>query len=415
MRSALSPFPGDYGLHDEKGKTRPDGRWHPIARSQRDSVATAHPMTRRARAYALLAVLFLSVGIARVAIPELMAASAPLQLELVASGLDRPTAIAALGDSLLVAEQTGVVRRIGPDGSDPWLDLSDVTLPEAEMGLLGLALHPEFDRDGRVFAVYLAANRDTVLSVFSATADGADASSERQLLRIPQATDHHKGGALAFGPDGNLYVGIGDDGWDYRQFRIPPTTELRGVVLRLDVDGGSPYAIPVGNPFASGDGRPEIWDHGLRNPWRIAFDGGDLFIGDVGSLDREEIDVHRAGVAGGLNFGWSVMEGSVCRSPDGCDASPYTLPVADYTHEEGDCAVIGGVVLRGAEAESPGGTYLYGDLCSGRIWGMPAGGGDARLLLDTELSISTFGERDGQAFVADITAGQLYRIDCPTC
>jgi glucose/arabinose dehydrogenase len=372
-------------------------------------------MTRRERAYAVAAVLLLSVGIARVAVQELLVGTAALRLQLVASDLERPTAIAALGEGLLVAEQAGVVRFIGPDGPRTWLDLSGIVLPQGEMGLLGLALHPDFDRDGRVFAVYSAANRDTVLSAFTGSADGADAATEQQLLRIPQVTDHHKGGALAFGPDGHLYIGIGDDGWDYRQFRIPPTTELRGVVLRLDVDGGSPYAIPAGNPFASGDGRPEIWDHGLRNPWRIAFDGGDLFIGDVGSLDREEIDVHRAGVAGGLNFGWSVMEGSICRSPEGCDASAYTLPVADYTHEDGNCAVIGGLVVRGDEAADPGGTYLYGDLCSGRIWGMPAAGGESRLLLDTDLSISTFGERDGQVYVADITAGQLYRIHCPTC
>lgn len=336
----------------------------------------------------------------------------PLGLELVADHIDLPTALADAGDQrLFVLEQGGRVRVIS-DGHllpDPILDLSDRVLNDGERGLLGIAVHPEFGTNGRLFLTYSNLEGDTELRVFEIE-DGVDAEGTL-LLEIPKETVNHQAGALAFGPDGYLYASLGDDsrsGFD----RADPSS-IYGTILRLDVDtvpGG--YAIPPDNPFVDGGGRPEVWDYGLRNPWRFSFDTvtGDLYIGDVGPTNIEEINVHPAGTPGGLDYGWIATLGDACRE-EGCDTSGITWPTMTYGHGDGDCGVIGGYVIRSEQARQ--GHYLYGDLCSGRIWSLPVDQpGEAALEIDSGLRISSFGiDSAGTIYVlVHYRNGSVYRV-----
>ena len=237
---------------------------------------------------------------------------------------------------------------------DPFLNIGDRLTAGGERGLLGLAFHPDFPDDPRFFVNYTDLEGDTVVSSFTAEAgaDRADGDSEVVLLRIDQPYPNHNGGALAFGPDGYLYISTGDggSGGDPHDNGQRMDT-LLGKILRIDVDGGSGdarYAVPPDNPFVDqSDALPEIWHLGLRNPWRMSFDRetGDLWIGDVGQGSWEEVDVARAGT-GGLNFGWNRVEGFECFEGDSCDDPAYTPPVTAYSHDFG-CSVTGGVVYRG--------------------------------------------------------------------
>ncbi len=255
---------------------------------------------------------------------------------------------------------------------------------------------------------------DTVIARYLASGDRADPASEVILLRIPQPFANHNGGALAFGPDGYLYIGTGDGGsGGDPQGNGQSVNTLLGKILRLDVDGGEPYAVPADNPFAgSGGGAPEIWAYGLRNPWRIAFDGptGDLYIGDVGQNRWEEIDVVPAGAPGGANFGWNVREGLHAYAGD--SSAGLVDPAAEYSHDLG-CSVTGGVVVRDPALPAWDGTYLYGDYCSGRVWGLRRSADGAWLngpLFETGVSISSFGEgSDGRVYLLDY-AGTIYRL-----
>ena len=369
----------------------------------------------RARISLVLIGLLVLVAVAKVGVDQLT--RPPLTLELVVDGLDRPTAMVATSEGLLVGEQDGAVHLIEDGALRPWLDLTSLIRAGGEEGLLGIAVHPGFPEVERAFVTYTALNGDTVLAEFAATALGADLGSESQLLRIPQETQFHKGGGMAFDPDGLLYVGIGDDAWDHRQFRTPPLTELRGVILRVDVDASAPYGIPPDNPFATGGGRPEIWDHGFRNPWRLSFDGDDLYIADVGSDDWEEVDRHPSGAPGGLNFGWSVMEGPNCRSPDGCDSAPFTAPFVAYPHGEGDCAVIGGFVMPPRDGSPLGGRYAFADHCTGVVsTADPAADNPSPTpVFDTDFLVSTLALYDGELYVADYAGGGIHRLICTGC
>lgn len=273
-------------------------------------------------------------------------------------------------DRLFVVEQPGRVQLL-ENGVvvGPYLTITDRVAFGNERGLLGLAFHPEFDRNGRLFVNYTEAGSGaTVVSEFRAdpAAATADRDSERVLLRVPQPASNHNGGMIAFGPDGMLYVGMGDGGGRNDQFgQAQRADTLLGAMLRIDVDGGEPYAVPADNPFATGEGgAQEVWAVGLRNPWRFSFDGELLYVADVGQSSWEEIDV--TSLEPGLNFGWSIREGSECFRQAGCQSDGLVAPVLQYDHGEG-CSVTGGVVYRGRAIPELVGHYLYADYCGGWV------------------------------------------------
>ena len=263
---------------------------------------------------------------------------------------------------------------------------------------------------------YTDLSGDTVVSRFRVTEDPdrADPSSETVLLSYDQPYANHNGGGMAFGPDGYLYIGSGDGGsGGDPEGRAQNRDTLLGKLLRIDVDGGSPYALPPDNPFASGGGRPEIWSYGLRNPWRFAFDPatGDLYVGDVGQGDWEEIDFQAAGSPGGMNFGWDFREGS----HDYEDRAPEGLidPIAEYSHVEGGCSITAGRVVRAPALPSWQGVFLYGDYCTGYIWGVlrdTGGRWRSARLFETGLQITSFGTGPaGEIYLLD-RGGGLYRL-----
>ena len=372
-----------------------------------------------------------SAPIATPAVSATPAPSSPLLpprigLHEVVEGLDSPLDVAAEGgaaDRIFVAEQPGRIRVVtnGQLAAQPYLDISDRISAGGERGLLGLALHPDFPSDPRVFVDYTNEDGDTVISSFeqSLDADSADPESERILMTIKQPFANHNGGAVVFGPDGMLYIALGDggSGGDPQGNGRSLRTHL-AKILRIDVDvpeGQTPaYKVPADNPFASGEGGalPEIWLTGLRNPWRMHFDpqDGDLWIGDVGQGGWEEIDVARAGV-GGLDYGWNTMEGAHCYEPaSGCDQTGLTLPAAEYDHSLG-CAVIGGVVARGQAEPSFLGWYFFADECSGNVWVIDPSKDapqDPILILESGRSISAFGQdTDGNIYLTDLRGGTL--------
>jgi glucose/arabinose dehydrogenase len=347
-----------------------------------------------------------------------------LALEPLVSGLAAPVGLVAAGDGsnrLFVLERGGVIRVIEADGSlraDPFVDLSDRIVSGGERGLLGLAFHPDFARNRRLFVHYSRkADGATVVAELRADADlqRADPGSERILLTVPQPYANHNGGKLAFGPDGYLYLGLGDGGSGGDPHGNAQNTQvLLGKILRLDVDGtpasGRAYAIPPDNPFAPngvhpGEGLPEIWAYGLRNPWRFSFDprSGDLYIGDVGQGSYEEIDRQPSDSPGGENYGWSVMEGRHCYQGT-CDQAGYVKPIAEYSHDVG-CSVSGGEVYRGDAQPDLVGVYVFGDYCGGQLMTLQVDEGTVtpKVVAQTGLSISAFGAgEDGEIYVVDL-------------
>lgn len=343
--------------------------------------------------------------------------------QVVASGLEKPTDIASPGDGsgrVFVLEQVGRIRIIqnGQLLPGPFLDISNLVGSNAsERGLLGLAFHPNYAENGFFYVNYTDRDGNTRIARFSVSATDpnlADPASRVELLRIEQPYGNHNGGSLAFGPDGYLYAGLGDGGSAGDPLNAGQSRNtLLGKILRLDVNNGQPYAIPADNPFAAGGGEPEIWAYGLRNPWKIAFDRatGDLYIADVGQNQWEEINFTPAGAPGGLNYGWRFMEGSHDYSGGLYDRAALVLPVAEYTHSDG-CSVTGGQVYRGKSLPGWQGVYLYGDFCSGNIWGLlkTAHGFSNSLLFKTGFRISTFGlDDDGEIYLADYS-GAVYRL-----
>jgi glucose/arabinose dehydrogenase len=352
-------------------------------------------------------------------------------LEPLATGLAAPLGIANAGDGsdrLFVAEQGGRIRvvRDGQVVPAPFLDISDRVTSGGERGLLGVAFHPRFPDDPRVFVDYTDRDGNTRVSSFTVagpTDDQVDPGSERQILFIEQPFANHNGGSLVFDPGGKLLVAMGDggSGGDPRGNGQSLAT-LLGKILRIDIDtqntADRAYGIPADNPYADGAGgrRPEIWLTGLRNPWRISFDRatGDLWIGDVGQNAWEEVDVQRAGAAAGTNFGWNRMEGTHCFQPSQDCATPdLTLPVSDYGRDLG-CSVIGGNVDRAPTLTALTGGYLFGDYCSGRLWAIdPAGDGYQEPVQVGRLdgSLSGFGEDEaGNLYAADLRGGAVLRV-----
>lgn len=335
----------------------------------------------------------------------------------VAEGFIRPVDIQNAGDGsgrLFIVEQTGriLVYDNGRVSPTPFLNIIDeVGSSGNEQGLLGLAFHPHYAENGLFFVNYTDRSGNTVIARFHVSDDPnvADPASETQLLHVDQPYPNHNGGVLVFGPDGYLYAGLGDGGSGGDPLgNGQNTSTLLGKILRLDVDSGEPYAIPAGNPFGS-----EVWAYGLRNPWRFSFDRatGDLWIGDVGQGDWEEIDYLPAGSPAGANFGWNLMEGS---HPFKGDAQPgLLLPVAEYSHAEGGCSVTGGTIYRGAALPEWQGIYLYGDFCSGKVWGLirSTDGWQSQVQFETGFSISSFGEDEaGEVYIANLQ-GAIYRLE----
>jgi glucose/arabinose dehydrogenase len=349
-----------------------------------------------------------------------------LRLVPVASGFTLPIGVFGVPDAsgrLYVIEKAGIIKVVNPDASvqlEPFLDITDrVGSNASEHGLLGMAFHPGFASNGRLFVIYTNLEGDSVLSEFRANSDHvtADPGFERMVMTIQQPTIDHKGASVVFGPDGYLYLSLGDGGGAYDEFgNGQDPMSLLASVLRIDPTP-IPHEIPETNPFVSGGGAPEKWLYGLRNPFRMSFDRttGDLYIGDAGQGVTEEINRLPAGSPGGVNYGWPIMEGTACIEV-GCNKEGLTLPYAEYSHELG-CAVIGGHVYRGARQPALQGTYVYGDYCTGRIWGIDVERpeGESVLLLDSDLTISSFGEaQDGELYVTDMTGGGLYRLAAVT-
>ena len=329
---------------------------------------------------------------------------------------------------VVVVEQEGLISIFvnSPETHQvtEFLDLTaKVSMRGNEEGLLGLAFHPDYSTNGFFYVYYSATNpRRSVLSRFTVSVDPdrADPGSEFVLLEVPQPFSNHNGGALVFGPDGYLYIGVGDggSGGDPQRNGQNPTTVL-GSILRVDVDnpsGNRNYGIPSDNPFASsGDGsgnpRPEIWAYGLRNPWRFSFDRatGDLWVGDVGQNAWEEIDV----IERGGNYGWNILEGTHCFNPSSnCDSSGTILPVVEYDHGGGSCSVIGGHVYRGPTLPELAGVYVFADYCSGMIWGIRTNDRTAgvQLIASGARWISSFGEDAEGNFYVLASGSPVQRI-----
>jgi len=342
---------------------------------------------------------------------------------LIVSGLDKPVGLANAGDGsgrLFIIEQEGLIRIIqnGVLLPDPFLDITQQVSCCGERGLLGLAFHPRYAQNGFFYVNYTDNNGDTVISRFRVSADPnrADATSEVRLLSVQQPYANHNGGAVVFGADGYLYLGLGDGGSaGDPQGNAQSLQTLLGKILRIDVDGGDPYAIPPDNPYAQGGGLPEIWAYGLRNPWRFSFDRatGDFYIGDVGQNRWEEIDYLPAHSPGGANFGWDFFEGShpyEGSPPPGSEQ--WVFPAAEYGHDQG-CSVTGGVVYRGGQLPAWQGVYLFGDYCSGYIWGLIPKGEEVwqlERLFESSVSITSFGEDErGEVYLVSYQGG-LYQL-----
>jgi glucose/arabinose dehydrogenase len=351
-----------------------------------------------------------------------------ISLKSVVGTFDQPVLVTSPRDGshrLFVVEQTGRVRIItkGAVLATPFMDLHTLISTGGERGLLGLAFHPSFKTNGKVYVDYTNTAGNTVIAeyrVSSTNANRVATSTARRLLTITQPYPNHNGGGIAFGPDGFLYIGMGDggSGGDPGN-RAQSLSSLLGKMLRIDVNGRTStkaYRIPSTNPYVGRTGLDEIWSRGLRNPWRWSFDRvkGDLWIGDVGQDRYEEIDRSTAasGRGRGANYGWRVVEGRHCYV-SGCTRIG-TLPIVEYDHSLGRCSVTGGYVYRGVAFPMLTGGYFFADYCSGTIWTISSAAASpaARVvLLESGLNISSFGQDDaGELYVTDHTGGHIYRI-----
>ena len=327
--------------------------------------------------------------------------------------LERPVDLQTDGSGrLFVIEKVGRIRIIENDQllETPFLDIADrVGSNGNEQGLLGFAFHPQYRENGRFFVNYTDTRGDTVIARFQVSSDPgiADPNSEIPLFGYDQPFPNHNGGAMVFGPDGFLYIGSGDGGAAGDPMgNAQNTGTMLGKILRVDVDSAEPYAVPPDNPFGN-----EIWAYGLRNPWRMSFDRstGDLYIGDVGQGEWEEIDFLAAGSPVGANFGWDHREGA--HDYEGGGPEGMIDPVAEYSHPEGGCSVTGGYVYRGSMPEWNG-IYLYSDYCTGMIWGLiqTDGGWQTQLLFDVDVTITSFGQdENGEVYLISDNGG-IFRL-----
>ena len=347
----------------------------------------------------------------------------PPGLQEIASGLDFPLHLSSPpGDErLFVLEKGGAIRVIkgGALLDAPFLDITPKVLSTGgEQGLLGLAFFPNYATTGRFLVHYTDRSGTSQISMFrvSANPDVAD-PAESVVLSVTRPGHAHNGGQILFGPDGYLYIGLGD-GDDSDGGRGQSLADMLGSILRIDVSAGTIYTVPADNPFVSTAGaRPEVWSYGLRNPWRFTFDRatGDLYIGDVGESKWEEVDYSSAadGAGRGVNYGWSQMEGLHCMRATGC-GEELTLPVVEYSHTDG-CSVSGGYVYRGAALPALQGHYFYGDFCSGWVRSLRMEGGVP--MEETEWPelnpgghITSFGEDTAGELYLTTSEGGIYKI-----
>ncbi|MQA92251.1 MAG: glucose dehydrogenase [Gemmatimonas sp.] len=352
--------------------------------------------------------------------------SGVLRASEIATGLSALTHLASPpGDPrLFVAEQEGRIRIIenGQLLTTPYLDISSVVRSSGERGLLSLAFHPDYEASGYVFVNYTDLDGNTRIERYTASPDPnvADPASAKLILSVDQPFSNHNGSQIAFGPDGKLYIGMGDGGDDgdpHDHGQSPQT--LLGAMLRIDVDDGDPYAIPPDNPYVdSADARPEIWAIGLRNPWRFSFDdpSGILYIADVGEGRSEEVNARPAD-EGGLNYGWAIMEGSLCFQPsEGCSEDGLVLPVTEYPNPAEGCAITGGHVYRGNAIPELQGHYFYADFCRGQLRSflLTAEGAveeETEWALGSLGNISSFGvDATGEMYIL-VQQGLIYRLD----
>ena len=360
--------------------------------------------------------------------------SGTIKLAVVASALSKPLLVTSPRDGtnrLFIVEQTGKIRIVkgGSLLATPFLDLTPNVAKGGEQGLLGLAFHPGYRTNRKLYVSYTDRNGDSVVREYRASAtnpDRVDRTTGRTIIRVAQPYANHNGGMIAFGRDGYLYIGLGDGGaGGDPDNRAQNVNTLLGKMLRIGINSSTStrnYVIPSSNPYVGRAGRDEIWQRGLRNPWRFSFDrsNGNLWIGDVGQNRYEEVDraVRTATGAGrGVNWGWRVMEGFHCYNPaSGCSTSGRTRPLLEYAHaSNGRCAVTGGYVYRGTAIPALAGWYVYADYCSGEVWAVSStsssrptpvelvGTGSGRL-------ISGFGEdAAGELYLCDLN-GTVYRI-----
>jgi glucose/arabinose dehydrogenase len=345
----------------------------------------------------------------------------------IASGFDNPLGITNAGDERLFGiEQFGRIWVIenGEELDEPFLDISD-QLPSgvfsggySEQGLLGLAFHPDYQDNGIFFINYTDVNGDTVIARYQVSADNpnvADPDSATTLITVDQPFENHNGGQLAFGPDGYLYIGLGDGGDQGDPFgNAQNPSVLLGKILRIDVNAPT-YRVPEDNPFVDVEGAaPEVWAMGLRNPWRFSFDRetGELYIADVGEWLWEEINVQPADSVGGENYGWEYYEAEELRDETAPDAE-IVMPDLTYAHSEG-CSISGGYVYRGQSLPDLQGIYIYGDYCSGKIWTAfrdSDGVWQTHLFMQTGFQITSFGEDvNGELYLVDYK-GDIYRLE----
>jgi glucose/arabinose dehydrogenase len=328
-----------------------------------------------------------------------------------------------------VVEKTGKVRIIkgGDLLSASFIDISRSVSDGGEQGLLGLAFHPSYESNGKLYLSYTDINGTSVIReylVSAANPDRVDGSSGRTLLRVKQPYANHNGGHIVFGPDGYLYIGLGDggSGGDPGN-RAQSRGTLLGKILRIDVNrrtGSLPYGIPTTNPFVGRSGLDQIWAYGLRNPWRFSFDRstGDLWIGDVGQTSWEEVDRAYASsgrnAGRGVNYGWRVMEGAHCFRPSsGCVRTGKTLPLTEYRHSNGRCSITGGYVYRGTAYPDLVGAYFFADYCSGEIWFVDrraSRGVTPIRAIDTRAQITSFGEDEAGELYVTAAGGTVYRV-----
>jgi len=334
------------------------------------------------------------------------------------SGLTHPVDLQFPSDGsnrMFIVQQPGSIRILanGSLVATPFLDITAKISSGGEMGLLGLAFHPQFTQNHLFYVHYdrtVAGQIQSVIAEYHVSAGDvnvADTNSERILLTVDQPFSNHKGGQIVFGPDGFLYIGFGDGGSGGDPMGNGQNLQtMLGKMLRIDVNnqsGGKQYAIPPANPFAHGGGLPEIFAYGLRNPWRFSFERGGtrLFVGDVGQDAFEEVDI----LESGKNYGWNVMEGLHCYNPStACNMTGLTMPILEYPHRDGE-AVIGGFIYRGSAIAGLSGAYVFGDYISGTIWKLvesPPGTWTRTTLLSTGRNISSFGQD---------TSGELYVLD----
>lgn len=371
----------------------------------------------------ILAVLVLSACSSDSTDPTPIPTEFTLKLQEVASGLNNPVYVTSpSGDArLFVVEQQGRIRIIedGQIVTTPFLDIASRVGSGGERGMLSVAFHPQYRTNGFLYVYFTGTSGEIRIERFtvSSNANQADAASSKVILTVAHPRTNHNGGLAMFGPDGMLYLGLGDGGGGGDPDRNGQNqTTLLGKLLRIDVNSGDPYSIPSGNPFAGrSDARQEIWAMGLRNPWRYAFDrsAGRLYVADVGQDAIEEVNVVTATRAG-VNYGWNVVEGSTCYNASSCSKSGFELPVLEYSHANGQCSVTGGFVYRGSAMPELAGAYFYSDYCAGWIRSFTYINGALSDQRDWGLgnvgAITSYGEDSSGELYLTSSTGRVYKF-----